>query len=901
MAKQGYLATGNALPEAVAARRAALDRCGMDTGMLDHETLGIAFSGGGIRSATISLGIAQALARHKRLLAFDYMSTVSGGGYFGSFLRSLYVPADARGPKGKIAPCDPWRFAFANDVLESEPHRRTVDSPTNPGESVANPIWWLREHSRYLAPNGATDFVFAMSHIARNWVAMLYVFVVAMVALFVVQMAVVGLVVWRTRLGSNVEIQMHWPYLFRQWGTISPLVIPAVVALFLSLSVGVAFWMTEAMHLNPSWLTGRRNMNAAARQPHLYFLGTWVLTVAALAVLYTAVHHAERPLWFRDWGTIAPVAGWIFDLGGIFVIAMLTWAIVAFIWVVVFGETKHGFGAGFFRLLKGKLSVNPTAELRRILTLWLTWMNVAFASFVLLAAIDTTAIWLHDFGTLGTSWSGFSAISATILLPVAAYLIKKVPDWAGKASGGKFRPSHGFVRGLMLLAGVLLFAITAVLADAVVHRALWIGPSIRGEIDEATFAVFGLIVAILAILTGKSDGFINLSSLHGFYASRLTRAYIGASNLERLAMSGPDTRLGHGNAAVSVNKLQDYIDTGVYQCSPLPAPIHLINVTLNETIGASSLVDRARKGALMTFAPEGVIIGAKAGSDEPAADWDQLRDGHSEPLSVGQLCAISGAAAAAGMGRMTTLGGALSFTFANVRLGYWWMRGHALRKPWTTPRWSYLAIPVETFLYLFNEMTARYSRRYRRLYLSDGGHFENSGGLELIRRGVRLAVVCDNGADPHMTFGDLEILIRTARLDLGRNVEAAFSADVAALVGKAGTALFFNGKDGDWRAVAKAKDNEAFALLLNITVSEGLHARRVGQIIWLKPKPIAHLSDDVEGYVAGHPTFPHESTGDQFFDEAQWESYRRLGVEMGHRLISRTNGLWGAIPAINPV
>lgn len=894
------LAKDEVLPEAIADRRAALRDCGMDADVLpDHEMLGIAFSGGGIRSATISLGVAQALARHKRLLAFDYMSTVSGGGYFGSFLRSLYVPPPARGPEGKVAECDAGRFAFANDVLESEPHERTVASPDGGGRRVHNPIWWLREHSRYLAPNGATDFVFAASHVARNWVAMLYVFVVAMAALSVLQLSVVGFVMSWFDDGQIVE---RWPWFFQKWGTVSLLVAPAAVFLFLAVTAGVAFWMTEAMHVNPSWLYGRRDMKLAARQPHIYFLGSWFLTAGALAVTHYVVAHPTVLPWMAGLGEIAPHARTLFNLGSVFVAAMLAWAMAGFLWVVVYGETKHGFVQGIERLVTGRLTINPTAELRRVLTLWLTQMNVWFGVFVALALIDTAAIWLHDNGAAPTSWAGISGLSATILLPVGAYLIKKVPEWLGKfGKDGKRRIPPAMVRGLTLVLGVALFAITAVLVDAVVHRALWIGPVMKGQVDGATFALFAFIVTVLAILTGRSDGFINLSSLHGIYASRLTRAYMGATNIERLATGdASDARLGHGNAAVSVNKSQDYIDTGLYQRSKLPAPIHLINVTLNETIGSSSLVDRARKGFLVTFAPEGVVIGAKTAADPPAANWDEMREGHSEPLSVGQLCAISGAAASAGMGRMTTLGGALSFTYANVRLGYWWLRGAALQSPWTTPRWSILAKPVETFVYLFNEMTARYSRRYRRLYLSDGGHFENSGALELVRRGVRLAIVCDNGADPGLTFGDLEILIRTARLDLGRHISVATPHDVAALVGraKAGTSLFFNGADGDWRAVAQTEGGEAFALLLNVNVAEGLTQHRVGQIIWLKPRRIAGLSEDVEGYIDAHPAFPHESTGDQFFDEAQWESYRRLGVEMAHRLIHRTNGLWGAIPAV---
>ena len=52
------------------------------------ELVGMAFSGGGIRSATFNLGVLQGLAQYNKVRAFDYLSTVSGGGYIGSWLEA---------------------------------------------------------------------------------------------------------------------------------------------------------------------------------------------------------------------------------------------------------------------------------------------------------------------------------------------------------------------------------------------------------------------------------------------------------------------------------------------------------------------------------------------------------------------------------------------------------------------------------------------------------------------------------------------------------------------------------------------------------------------------------------------------------------------------------------------
>src|SRR5436189_224230 len=58
---------------------------------LPSDTVGVGLSGGGVRSAVFSLGVFQALARGQCLDRIDFLSTVSGGGYFGSFLGRLFT------------------------------------------------------------------------------------------------------------------------------------------------------------------------------------------------------------------------------------------------------------------------------------------------------------------------------------------------------------------------------------------------------------------------------------------------------------------------------------------------------------------------------------------------------------------------------------------------------------------------------------------------------------------------------------------------------------------------------------------------------------------------------------------------------------------------------------------
>ena len=83
----------------------------------DAPVVGLAFSGGGIRSATINLGILQGLAKHGLLKRIDYLSTVSGGGFIGGWLvRWIYesgignVEQRLRNPA-----CEPASVTFLRD------------------------------------------------------------------------------------------------------------------------------------------------------------------------------------------------------------------------------------------------------------------------------------------------------------------------------------------------------------------------------------------------------------------------------------------------------------------------------------------------------------------------------------------------------------------------------------------------------------------------------------------------------------------------------------------------------------------------------------------------------------------------------------------------------------------
>ena len=247
-------------------------------------------------------------------------------------------------------------------------------------------------------------------------------------------------------------------------------------------------------------------------------------------------------------------------------------------------------------------------------------------------------------------------------------------------------------------------------------------------------------------------------------------------------------------------------------------------------------------------------------------------------LTLGQWVGTSGAAFTTGLGRTTSLGTSLALGLANVRLGTWWRSGVGRDSPRPLPRALANLFPTQS--YLLDELLARFHGLRRELqYLSDGGHFENTAVYELLRpeRQVRLIVLCDDGCDPQYGFGDLANLIRLARIDY--RIEIAVDTAIAEdrVLGQ----VF--GVPRDF-APGPARANKC-ALLLNVYPAGG--DRAVGpecRVIVLKPTMIASAPHDVQEYALTHADFPQQSTADQFFDEAQWESYRRLRFTIGTRV-----------------
>src|SRR5271165_364118 len=190
----------------------------------DKSLVGLAFSGGGIRSATFNLGILQALARQRLLRAFDYVSTVSGGGYIGGWLMG-------------------WMYHQCIGIQEVE--ERLSAPPDAPRESADPPeVHFLRQYSNYLTPRkgalGGDFWAFAASYL-RNTLLNQAILVLALLSLLLLPRTFVFLLhvfeemeeALRGRFSDVVQAYMESQYFAMEAG----LVLALVAVVFIGLNL----------------------------------------------------------------------------------------------------------------------------------------------------------------------------------------------------------------------------------------------------------------------------------------------------------------------------------------------------------------------------------------------------------------------------------------------------------------------------------------------------------------------------------------------------------------------------------------------------------------------------------------------------------------------------------------
>jgi hypothetical protein len=284
--------------------------------------------------------------------------------------------------------------------------------------------------------------------------------------------------------------------------------------------------------------------------------------------------------------------------------------------------------------------------------------------------------------------------------------------------------------------------------------------------------------------------------------------------------------------------------------------------------------------------------------------------------------AISGAAVSPNMGYHSSPSIALLLTLFNVRLG-WWL-GNPGKAGNETYKWDG---PKRATRLLFDEALGRTTDQSPYVYLSDGGHFENLGLYEMVRRRCRLIVLVDAGCDGDFTFEDLGNAVRKIYIDLGIRIvfrdldrlknrpsakllsrrlqdavaRASLTVDAAADHANAhGRSAGVEAGDAlgqtPYYAIGTIGYQDADSVKPDPNKPHDPVAQAEdGYILYIKPAYHGtEASAGVRSYAMANPDFPHESTTDQWFTESQFESYRSLGLDivkdiLDHEVVLREN------------
>jgi len=794
----------------------------------DEPVVGLALSGGGVRSATYALGLLRGLAQRGHLPRIDYLSTVSGGGYIGAMLGRLVLRAGSIGAaQAELARHDSGALA------------------------------WLRRNGRYLTPAGSRDVGIAIVTYLRAFIAIHGEFIAVAVP-FALLVIAPHLLQVSNLLSFDAAQWQPW---FTLWWPLT-----ALLVCLLGPGLMASYWVARdtadpgALHVRPPWRD-------------VVFV---LLLLCALGAIW---------VWTRP-----PLPG---------LNARLTAPALV---LIALSSAAAGLTASQWWLARTQLTRSlAVARVRHVCTFALRAVGLAGVAGFAFGALDLLSWWLLAELQAGERWVwggvGVGGVVVIVLRTLAQPLLalsqRAQPGTSrGRAWGPAALNLSGLVGLVILLAAWLMAVQWFVFTQAPTDAVKDLPPFVRA-------ALLALLCLVWTALTAGNAQMPNASSLHSFYRARLTRAYLAVGNAARRIVVRADEQDdapggADPKARASVAAVVNGDDVGLVNYGPesVGGPIHLINACLNQTRDdASGLYNADRKGLLVTATRRGFEVGPRrwvpmrlageAPGDPPASDAGTL----------GRWTAVSGAAAAPGAGSYTSRGWALLLYFLGVRLGYWMAapdlpraEGDVLRRPmrgWRRFVWSLAIKPAM----LWSEGTATFFGTARPWwYLSDGGHFDNTGVWPLLKRRVDFIIASDCGADADYEYADLENLVRKARIDFGCEIDFYTSDEARALLGlRTDGITVLSPEDLAGNHAARG------VLLARVRYpARGDEPSRDATLLIVKPSLHDALDVDLLAYAQRHPSFPHESTSDQSFDEAQWDGYQRLGEDVGRRF----DGLW---------
>ena len=384
------------------------------------------------------------------------------------------------------------------------------------------------------------------------------------------------------------------------------------------------------------------------------------------------------------------------------------------------------------------------------------------------------------------------------------------------------------------------------------------------------YLAIGIVLFLLSLLLAP-----NANSLHRLYRDRLSKAFL----FDPTRIEGRRSGTGFKRESVSVSglaltdrlKYEDFelapIDRfKLSQISWIDTPFPLINTALNIQ-GSKYANRRGRNADFFVFSPKFIGSGATQ-----YVKTKEFEDDVPE-LDLATAMAVSGAAASSNMGASSIKALTPTLAILNIRLGYWVANPRQLaqdRKP------SSVFASVFDQFYFLQELLGLMRESSGTIYLTDGGHIENLGIYELLRRRCELIIAVDAEADPEMSFRSLVALQRYARIDLGVLIDLPW-------------AEIRDGTRAASEEIAKSGGSppDAAPHGPHCAVGKIIYPQdREGILLYVKSSITGDENDYIVDYKRRFPSYPHETTADQLFSEEQFEVYRALGFHAVNELFS---------------
>ena len=923
------------------------------TDVQKKEQAALCLSGGGIRSAAFSLGVIQVLAYRGLLTQFQYLSTVSGGGYIGGWL-SRWIAEDRQQNAANIEKV----LASKDEILQVSSLRANSNFLTPKTGITSADTWtgillWVRNvllnwtvfipalifavlaANLYLALMtwfaalgqtratlfgydlavvvlwiGSISLIIATSQAARNmpshrkgddmsstaitwqivvplllWAGLVPLVLVAggykvkpdvtfsmfgfpeqpillWLLVFSFGAKIVGYVIAGIKIPRNFSLYL--------WNFVTWVIVSAIATGALWLAITIMDYLSTLLPPSDQLLMsgGAKLKSTAAIVFTLSILGPLGATLAhlLLSTLYVGFRYAG----FQDDAD----REWLARLSAVSVFPALLWAgfaliclflplvFIANVWSLsptIDGLVKVlGAISGFVAVLGGKsaslkLDISdaaPKSNLTKAYELAIQLATLFFIAFLFMVLAYLERMIAEKLVSTAEHHGTLSGIARFLIPRILVFLTGFVPIYVLWYFLSRQTPA-------LLLAVLLLFLFSAFgySADPIAQWVIDPTHSASMKVLMAQGFIAAGLFLIITVASMKID--VNRFSMHGVYRNRLVRAFLGGARAGR--KSDPFTDFDPAdNYRVSELKAQKNDRRVLYP---------IINVTLN-LVGGENLAWQERKASSFIITPfycGSAVLGKVA--DDAAANnprkWtgayiETKEYGSKEPdlnddktgISLGTAITISGAAVSPSMGYASAPATAFLMTLFNVRLGAWLANPAA-----KIQKAEVKAGPTSALKPLLTEALGLVDAKSANVYLSDGGHFDNLGIYEMIRRRCRYILVVDADADENFEFEDLARSVRFAGVDLDAKIE------------------FESVKMKSVHQATETSDTFAFG---KITYAES--PNDPSWLIYIKPTYYYETAPvDVRSYGAVNSAFPHETTLDQWFGKSQFESYRRLG------------------------